>query len=359
MNILITGNMGYVGPVVTAHLRSVFPDAHLVGVDSGWFAHCLSTSRRLPEVDLDEQWFTDVRDLTSADLEGIDAIVHLAAVSNDPMGNRFEGVTDAINFGASVRLAELAAEAGVKRFVFASSCSIYGVADDPRARCERDPVNPLTAYARSKIATEQALAQMADSRLVVTNLRFATACGMSKRLRLDLVLNDFVASALTTGAVLVLSDGTPWRPLIHVKDMARAIEWALIRDADENGEVLTINAGSDDWNFQVADLAHAVADTLGGVEVSINRDAQPDRRSYRVDFSMFKRLAPQHTPRETLDRAIQGLKTGLDEIGFSNPNFRASHFIRLKTLTEGLSTQALTEDLRWRSRSALATETGA
>ncbi|MEZ2126350.1 MULTISPECIES: NAD-dependent epimerase/dehydratase family protein [unclassified Sinorhizobium] len=350
MNILITGNMGYVGPVVTAHLRNVFPDARLIGVDSGWFAHCLTTGHRLPEVSLDEQWFKDVRDLTLGDLEGIDGIVHLAAVSNDPMGNRFERITEAINFRASVRLAELAAGAGVKRFVYASSCSVYGVDDDPRPRCERDPINPLTAYARSKIATEEALAQMTDSRLVVTNLRFATACGWSDRLRLDLVLNDFVASALTTGGIAVLSAGTPWRPLIHVKDMARAIEWALVRDADENGEVLTINAGSDDWNFQMAELAHAVAKSLGGINVSINRDAQPDRRSYRVDFSMFKRLAPQHAPRETLDRSIQGLISGLNAMGFNDPDFRNSHFIRLKTLMQNLSSQALTEDLRWRSR---------
>ncbi len=254
MRILITGNMGYVGPVLVRHLRNVMPRAYLAGYDSGFFAHCL-TGDELPERLLDVQRFGDVRAISAADLDGFDAVVHLAAVSNDPMGNRFSAVTEAINHRASVAVAQAAAAAKVKSFVFASSCSVYGAARDGRARSEADQLNPLTAYARSKIATEDSLRQLDLNGMVTTSLRFATACGMSDRLRLDLVLNDFVACALSTGEITVLSDGTPWRPLIEVRDMARAIEWALSRRGDEGGSFLALNAGSDSWNYQVKDLA--------------------------------------------------------------------------------------------------------
>ena len=229
MRVLITGNCGYVGSTLVRHLRQVMPAAEIIGYDTGWFAHCLTDARVLPETLLTRQHYGDVRDFPPALLEGVDAVVHLAAVSNDPMGNRFEQVTDEINAQASVRLARLAREAGVRAFVFASSCSIYGFAEGGPRR-ESDAVNPLTAYARSKVATERALTGMNADGMAVTCLRFATACGMSDRLRLDLVLNDFVAGALATGEITVLSDGTPWRPLIDVSDMARAIEWAIGRD---------------------------------------------------------------------------------------------------------------------------------
>ncbi len=234
MRVLITGNMGYVGPVVVAHLRRVFPEAELTGYDTALFGAQMVGDEPLPERRLSRQVFGDVRDLPPALLEGVDAVVHLSAISNDPMGNLFEVPTESINCAASVRLAGIAQAAGVQHFVFASSCSVYGAADGP-ARCEGDALNPLTAYARSKIGTEEALMRMEAGAMTITCLRFATACGMSPRLRLDLVLNDFVAAALTTGQVSVLSDGTPWRPLIDVADMARAIEWAVGRDPAAGG----------------------------------------------------------------------------------------------------------------------------
>ena len=221
MQVLITGNMGYVGSVLVRHLRERFFDAKLVGYDSGYFAHCLTASDTLPECVLNRQIFGDVRKFSKDYLKGVDAVVHLAAISNDPMGNRFESVTEEINYLAGVEIAKLALEAGVQKFVFASSCSVYGAAEGGPRR-EADPLNPLTAYARSKIATEQALSKWDSGPMTITALRFATACGMSERLRLDLVLNDFVACALSSGKISVLSDGTPWRPLIDVKDMARA-----------------------------------------------------------------------------------------------------------------------------------------
>src|ERR1051326_1383221 len=347
MRILITGNMGYVGPVLVRHLRNVMPRAYLAGYDSGFFAHCL-ISNELPERLLDAQRFGDVRAISAADLDGFDAVVHLAAVSNDPMGNRFTAVTEAINPPPSCPLAQAAAAPKVKNFVFASSCSVYGAAGDGRARSEADQLNPLTAYARSKIATEDSLRQLDLNGMVTTSLRFATACGMADRLRLDLVLNDFVACALSTGEITVLSDGTPWRPLIEVRDMARAIEWALSRRDDAGGSFLALNAGSDNWNYQVKDLAEAVAVAVPGTAVSINTAAQPDGRSYKVDFGLFRKLAPDHQPRHSLESAIDGLNAGLRAISFADGNFRQSQLIRLKVLERHIEQGRLDENLSWR-----------
>ena len=277
--------------------------------------------------------------------------MHLAAVSNDPMGNRFEAVTDAINHRASVAIAEAAAAAGVKTFVFASSCSVYGfAAADGRARAEGDVLNPLTAYARSKIATEESLRQIDLNGMTATSLRFATACGMSDRLRLDLVLNDFVACALSSGEITMLSDGTPWRPLIDVRDMARAIEWAIMRPAEIGGSFLAVNVGSNAWNYQVKDLANAVAASMPGTSVSINAAAPPDKRSYKVDFSLFRELAPQHQPLETLETSVAGLRDGLRAIDFSDRNFRQSQLIRLKVLERQMERNRLSDDLVWNWR---------
>ena len=190
--------------------------------------------------------------------------------------------------------------------------------------------------------------------MTVTCLRFATACGMSGRLRLDLVLNDFVAGALAAGTVTVLSDGTPWRPLIAVADMARAIEWAVLRTPDAGGRFLAVNAGADDWNHRVRDLAHAVAREVPGTAVSINTAAPHDSRSYRVDFSLFRELAPDHQPRETLGGTIQGLAAGLRAMGFADPAFRESDLMRLRALSGHIEAGRLSPDLRWSDPAAPA-----
>ena len=345
MRILVTGNTGYIGPVVMQHLRATMPSATLVGLDKGFFAHCLTNAEVLPECRADVQYFADIRRPPEEALRGVDAVVHLAAISNDPMGNTFERVTEEINFKGSVGLAQLAKRMGVKSFVFASSCSMYGLADDTPRR-EDSPLNPLTAYARSKVDTEVELQKLADSSFSVTCLRFATACGMSERLRLDLVVNDFVACAVTSRKITILSDGTPWRPLIHVKDMARAFEWGIGRDS-ALGDFFAVNVGSNAWNYQVRDLASAVAKIVPGVEISVNKNAPPDNRSYRVDFGRYEKVAPGHQPQVDLLTTIAELREGLEAMDFRDANFRSSKYMRLEVLKRLRANGLLDASLEW------------
>lgn len=345
MKILIIGNLGYVGPAVVKELARQHPDAVLHGYDNAYFAHCLTGVDSLPERYLQKQYFGDVRDLPEGMLEGYSSVIQLAAVSNDPMGNRFESVTREINREATIHIARQAARENVSNFVFASSCSVYGMASgDPRK--ETDPLAPMTAYARSKIGSEEALADI-EGDMVITSLRFATACGMSERLRLDLVLNDFVACALSQKKITVLSDGTPWRPLIDVSDMARAIDWAVQREASNGGRVLNVNTGSNQRNHQVRDLAEAVAKAIPGTSVSINEAAAVDSRSYKVDFSLFEELAPDYQPQMTLRDSIQGLVEGLTSMEFADPDFRSSHLMRLHVLQAHVDQGRLTQALKW------------
>jgi nucleoside-diphosphate-sugar epimerase len=352
MKILITGNMGYVGPVLVRRLRESYPEAELIGFDMGYFGNCLSSHGAFPECRVDVQRFGDVRCFPKQLLADVNAVVYLAALSNDPLGSAFEAATFEINQRASVSIARAAKEAGVNSFIYASSCSVYGSAEDG-ARTEESLVNPLTAYAKSKVWTERDLAPLGDQNFKISCLRFATACGMSDRLRLDLVLNDFVAGAVASRNISILSDGSPWRPLIHVKDMARAIDWAIGRDLASGGSFLTVNVGDDRWNYQVKDLAEAVAEVIPDVELSINKNAQPDKRSYKVSFAKFKRLAPGYTPEIDLITAVTELRDGLSAIGFKDENFRQSHFMRLNVLSRLKEAGLLTANLDWTFRRAV------
>lgn len=349
MKILITGNLGYVGPSVTRQLRSAFPDADLVGLDTGYFSHCLTAPGAPPEAQLNAQYYVDIRSIRSELLENVDTIVHLAAISTHPVEKAYEDLILDINYHAGMRLARLAKSAGVRSFVFASSCSAYGAADD-RARREDSQLRPSTVYARSKVLTESGLRKLADAKFRVTCLRFATACGMSDRLRLDLVLNDFVASAVATGRIIMLSDGSPWRPLIDVHDMARAVEWAVGRDSHNGGHFIVVNAGSEEWNYRLRQLAEAVANVIPGTEVLINYAAPPDKHSYRVDFSLFRRLAPRHQPQADLQGTIESLRNGLAQMYFDDANFRHSALIRLEVLTDLQRRHLLSPTLQWLHR---------
>ncbi len=344
--ILVTGNMGYIGSTLVRHLREAYPTTNLVGFDAGYFAHCLSNAAALPERSLECLYFGDVRTPPEGLLNGVDGVVHLAAISNDPIGSEYEEVTLEVNHRATVSLARRAKEEGARSFVFASSCSIYGQSEDGTVS-EASPPNPLTQYARSKWLAERDLEPLADDAFTITSLRFGTACGMTDRLRLDVVLNDFVASAVTAGEITILSDGTPWRPLIHVRDMARAMEWGVGRNAADAGPFLALNVGSEQWNYRIRELAEAVAAIIPGVRVSLDPAAAPDARSYRVDFDLFEQLAPHHQPQVDLREAVEDLRDGLQTMGFADRNFRSSRFIRLKVLSELREQGMVTDKLEW------------
>jgi nucleoside-diphosphate-sugar epimerase len=351
--ILITGNMGYVGSVVVAGLN--YGGRTLSGLDTGYFGSCLPGSMTLPEIVLANQIFADVRRIDPKIFEGLDAIVHLAGISNDPIGNAYEQVTLDVNFRATRNLARLAKQAGVSSFAFASSCSVYGYAEEG-ARDESSAVEPLTAYARSKVLAEEALAEFADSKFSVTCLRFSTACGFSPRIRLDLVLNDFVARAYSSGEIRILSDGTPWRPLIDVRDMARAIDWAIDRPTLGSPFVL-VNVGADSGNYQVRELAEAVAAQVPHVSVHVNKDAAPDRRSYRVSFRKFRELAPNHQPQFSVRDTVADLLRGLEATEFRSKSDPFSEYSRLKYLTRLRDQKDLDTDLYWQQPHAASVPT--
>jgi nucleoside-diphosphate-sugar epimerase len=347
MKILIVGNMGYIGPSVINQIKQTLPDAELIGFDIGYFAHCLTNPYFLPERKLDMQVFGDVRKFPEKMLDGVDAVLYLAAISNDPMGNKFEEVTLDVNYRSAVDLAKKAKIAGVVSFTYASSCSIYGAASEYPKK-EGDELNPLTAYARSKVYTEKELEPLADDKFKITCLRFATACGFTNRMRMDLVLNDFVAGALINREINILSDGTPWRPMINTKDMARAFEWGILRDAGETGNYLTVNTGSNEWNNQIRPLAEAVAKIIPGTRVTINREAASDKRSYRVNFDLYKKLAPDHQPVNDLESTINELKDNMIEMNFNDPNYRASKLVRLHVLNDLIARKYLNTNLEWK-----------
>jgi nucleoside-diphosphate-sugar epimerase len=347
MHIHINGNLGYIGPVLVSELKKSIPDIKLTGFDNAYFAGCLMSPFDFSEKQLDAQYYGDIRTVQPLQLyQEANAVIQLAAISNDPMGKEFEEVTYQINTESVYQSALLAKQSGVTHFVFASSCSVYGAGGDD-AKSENASLNPLTAYAQSKLKAEERLKELADDNFIVTCLRFATACGWSPRLRLDLVLNDFIASALVSRQINILSDGTPWRPLIHVKDMARAMEWACIRDMERGGNFLIVNAGSNEWNYQVKDLAFTVRDVLENVEVVINQSAPPDKRSYRVDFSKFHELAPGYIPRETLVSTVLEMISNLNKVKFTHSEIYQSPFIRLKVLHELIKSRKINEQLYW------------
>lgn len=343
--ILIVGNLGYLGPVLVRHLKSLDSSCYLIGLDTGYFAGSLIDPYVSFDQLLDEQIYADIRTADQNNLPHVDSIIYLAAISNDPMGNLYENPTSEINCKSAIRIANYYKSQNSASFVYASSCSVYGAgADSPRN--ETDLLNPLTAYARSKIDAEAGLKEVASSKLSVTCLRFATACGPSPRLRLDLVLNDFVASGFINKEIEILSDGTSWRPLIDTEDMCRAISWAKDRSA-ETDPFLAVNVGFDSWNYRILELARAVSKELKGVEVRVNQNATPDKRSYRVDFSLYRRLAPSNQISKSLEVTINELIDIIHLSGFNKKDFRESHLIRLNTLKMLRSRNLIDESLFW------------
>lgn len=345
--ILILGNLGYIGPILTKHFRSKSENVELIGFDTAFFEGCLLQPEYSYDRYLSTQIYGDIRSFNNALLEDIDAVVCLAAVSNDPIGKVYEKQTLEINANSTIRIAQAAKKAGVKKFIYASSCSVYGVTNDG-AKNEESKLNPLTAYSKSKIICENSLKELASQEFNVTCLRFATACGYSPRLRLDLVLNDFVASALINKKIELLSDGSAWRPIIDVKDMSRAIDWAVNRELKEN-HFLALNIGKDDWNFTIRELAESVKSVIPNVDISFASDASPDKRSYKVDFSLFKSLAADFQPIQKIDGTIKEIADGISDSDFRNPNFRDSYLSRLSTLKYLTNKNLINSNLEWNS----------
>ena len=342
-NILITGHLGYIGATLIRYLKKIYPNYKLIGFDTQYFLddNILGT----PESLLDVEYAGDIRVINKDILvkENIDTIIHLSTISNDPISNQFEEITNEINLKAGIDLIQKAKSVGVKNFIFASSCSVYGFAEDGEVN-EESHVNPLTPYAKTKYALENILRNESSSNFKSTCLRFATACGISDRLRLDLVLNDFVASAYVNKKIEILSDGTPWRPLIDTMDMSRAIDWAINR----TGSCFEIvNVGKNEWNFQVKELAELVKEQLPDIDITINKDASPDKRSYKVNFSKFELLAKNYTPQNTIQQTICELIEGLKSINFNDKEFRKSNLIRLNKINTLKETKQIDNKLNW------------
>ncbi len=345
MKVLITGNMGYVGSELVKHLRLINKNIKLFGYDTGYFANNCINNDNLPEVNLDSQVYRDIRKVNKDFLKKIDIIVHLSAISNDPMGKNFSKQTTSINLNSSINLAKDASSMGVKHFIFASSCSMYGSGSD-KPKKEIDELNPLTTYAKSKVEFEKFMFKSNLKNMKFTSLRFSTACGMSDRLRLDLVLNDFVASAIFKNKIEILSSGQSWRPLIDVSDMCRAIEWAIVRK--NKTKKIAINVGQKENNYKIIDLAIEVQKIFPKVKIRVNKKAPNDLRSYAVDFSLFKKLAPNHQPKMSIKKSILSLKKGLENYKLETSEFRESNLMRLKSLEYLIRNNKIDKDLYWK-----------
>lgn len=341
MKLLVTGHLGYLGSVMVPFLRA--RGHEVVGLDTGFFAEC--TLGEVPEAAPEIR--KDVRDVAPEDLAGFDAVLHLAALSNDPLGDLGAEWTDEINRSASVRLARLAKEAGVSRFLFASSCSMYGAADGGEVLDETAPLRPLTAYAVSKARAEAEISRLADPGFSPTFLRNATVYGFSPRLRADVVLNNLVGWAVTTGRVRITSDGTPWRPIAHVEDVARAFEAVLLAPRGAVHDQ-AFNVGSDRENYQVRDLGRIVEETVPGCAVEYAGEATADPRSYRVDFGKISRVLPGFAPRWTAREGARELFERLRAADFSLDRFEGRKYVRLRQIRFLLDDRRLDGSLRWR-----------
>jgi nucleoside-diphosphate-sugar epimerase len=321
----------------------------VVGLDTFYYRGCDLE----PDVPLEPALALDVRDVDSRRLAGFDAVVHLAALSNDPLGDLDASWTFDINAEGTLALARAAKEAGVARFVFASSCSMYGAASGDELVGEDAPLRPLTPYAESKVRAEEGLRALAGDGFAPVSMRNATAYGVSPRLRLDIVLNNLVAWAHTTGAIRLLSDGRSWRPLVHIRDIARATSALLEAPADEiAGEAF--NIGSAEQNYRIRDLAEIVHRRLPRCEVAFAGDASPDPRSYRVDFSRFASRFPGFECEWTAERGADELANAYERAGLTLADFEGERFIRLSRLKRLLEDSELDDGLRWTRSPAAA-----
>ena len=338
--ILMTGHRGYLGAVMAPYLVERGYD--VVGLDIGYFDDCTL----IPDPIEIPQIRKDLRDLVAEDLSSFYAVIHLAALSNDPIGNLEESWTDDINFRATLRLAELAKDAEVRRFLFSSSCIMYGLSESGTVD-ERSPVDPQTLYASSKVRAESALRGLASDRFSPTLLRNGTVYGLSPRMRFDTVLNDLTAGAFTSGKVTIYSDGQPWRPVLHVEDVARTFRRVLEAPLDDVHDQV-FNNGANHLNYQVIELARFVAQAVEGCELEVLNQPSADQRTYQADFSKFARTFPDFQFRWSAERGAAQLAEDFRRIGLTREQYEGNRFVRLRWLEYLLESGRLDKDLRWR-----------
>src|SRR6266404_1516670 len=346
MRVLITGHNGYIGSVLAPFVRAAGHD--VVGLDTFLFEGG-TFGPYGPEI---EALRMDLRDVQASDLRGFDAVMHLAALSNDPVGDLNPQCTYDINHVASVRLARLAKEAGVRRLIFASSCSLYGVAGDEMLD-EQAALNPITPYGVSKVLFEQDVSKLADDDFSPTFLRNATAYGVSPRLRADVVVNNLVGIAFATGEVLIQSDGTPWRPLVHVEDIARAFI-AVLHAPHELVHNEAFNVGRSEENYRVRDLGLLVEQVIGGSKVRYAEGGGPDPRCYRVDCGKLMRTLPEYRPQWTVRLGMEQLRDAFQRNGLTREQLFGDRYFRIKRLGALRAAGLIDESLRWTSAPDLA-----
>jgi nucleoside-diphosphate-sugar epimerase len=347
MRVLVTGHHGYIGSVLVPML--VEAGHQVVGLDTHLYEGCDFGEDLTPAVPAIRG---DARDVTVSDLEGFDAVMHLAALSNDPVGDLNPDCTYAVNHRASVALAKAAKQAGVQRYLFSSSCSLYGAAGQDWID-ERAAFNPVTPYGESKVLAERDIGALADDSFSPTFLRNATAHGLSPRHRGDLVVNNLTAFAFATGEVLMQSDGSPWRPLVHIEDISRVF-LGLLQAPRERVHGEAFNVGADEENYQIRDIARIVEEVVPGSRIAFAEGAGPDKRSYRVSFAKLEREFPELHPRWTVRTSAEQMLAAYRENGLTIEDFRGSRFMRIARIKELMAAGRLDDALRWRDRTPVA-----
>lgn len=338
MRVLVTGHNGYIGQVLVPLVEAAGHE--VVGLDTDYYGDCqFSDAPAMAAIR------RDIRDATAADLAGFDAVLFLAALSNDALGDLDPRLTYDINRDATVRFARLAKEAGIPRFVFSSSCSLYGAGGDAPLT-ETAEMHPVTPYGKTKIEVEEALARLADDRFSPTYMRNATAFGVSPNLRIDIVVNNLVGYAMTTGEVLLKSDGSSWRPLVHIEDISRAFLAVLEAERDVVHDQ-AFNVGRTQENYRIRDVAEMVAEVVPDCRVEFAEGASPDLRNYRVDFEKIRAALPAFQPTWTVRQGIEELYAAYQAHGLTREEFLSTRYLRIGTIKGHRSAGRLDEDLRW------------